>query len=736
MKDKLATRVAQLSTAIRKRGNAGFATTYAYEPIDFLEVDQGSLYAVFEIEEGSGSEGLQIADLISGVLRKEYYRDLNRDPFASLEAALHQINEELGSVAEQNNVAWIGKLNAAVAVLEGQMLHVSHVGKAAAHLLRAGKLTDITKGLDDDTDPLKTFANIATGDLAAGDKLMLSTGDLIPALDERHVASIFAELSPARTIGTLAEELDDKEFERIGAVFVEILTEEQLSRQYVENDPDEIILERGGRLESFRENAAPMIGGLASSAAAAANKAKAMTQGNGGIAGRLKDHGAHKKEAAENEQRFHDEFDETPAPATEEKRPITEKFKETNFTERAKTVKNVGTPLVDRVENMLPKKMPNVPKVKLPTAPSIPYLNGYLASGVLVLILIVSLVFLGAKHHGDSSVNKEVAALQRASLLEQSAGADILTKQYDQASQAITQARSALAPVLHSKDATRRSEAAGISAKLDNDQELASQVSIVSVKPVADFTSLNKSANPTGLALLGGFLYTADTSTGAVYRFNLTSHKVEQVSPGNKTHPIAASSRAGAAIFLTKPVGITETTTGGATTTIKPTFGSWPSAAVDVTSFSNNLYLLDPDSGTVYKAIKTTGAYGNPSIALDSSSGPSIKDAKAMAIDGNIYVLQHNNSILKFNSGKQQSFSLSGLPQPLKSPNRILINANLADLYILDPGTHRVVVTDETGKYLKGYASDSWSKADGLWADEDKGLIWVLSGGKLYQFPM
>ena len=172
MRKKLIARTAKLQTEPKKgRKNKGIAVTYEHSPLDLDERNHGTIYAVININ-CQEKEAEEVAELIIDAFHGEYYSNLERDPLASFESSLGKINEELAEVTHQGKTGWLKNLNAVLAVLSGTTLHVTKSGKAEAYLYRGEKSSHISNDLaGDQVNPLRTFINIASGDLVEKDKI-------------------------------------------------------------------------------------------------------------------------------------------------------------------------------------------------------------------------------------------------------------------------------------------------------------------------------------------------------------------------------------------------------------------------------------------------------------------------------------------------------------------------------------------------------------------------------------
>ena len=113
---------------------------------------------------------------------------------------------------EGRSIHEMGKLHVAIGLLQGEEMHITKTGGAEMYLIRHGQCTNVTANFDEplfDEDGnqvgstvgelLETvpeneyFNNIATGGLATGDILLISTGRLTKYLDEHELAGFFGK---------------------------------------------------------------------------------------------------------------------------------------------------------------------------------------------------------------------------------------------------------------------------------------------------------------------------------------------------------------------------------------------------------------------------------------------------------------------------------------------------------------------------------------------------------------
>lgn len=151
--------------------------------------------------------------------------------------------------------------------------------------------------------------------------------------------------------------------------------------------------------------------------------------------------------------------------------------------------------------------------------------------------------------------------------------------------------------------------------------------------------------------------------------------------------------------------------------------------------YNRKLYTLDTTNNQIYKHSQTQTGYdkGTPWI---SDTGVDIKNVVSFTIDGELYALKNTGEILKFASGKLQTFAVSGLDPALKSPTYIWSYNDVKNIYILDPGTKRVVVLDKNGLLIKQYTSSEWKNPTAMVVDEPAKKIYLLDSNKILEFKL
>lgn len=147
--------------------------------------------------------------------------------------------------------------------------------------------------------------------------------------------------------------------------------------------------------------------------------------------------------------------------------------------------------------------------------------------------------------------------------------------------------------------------------------------------------------------------------------------------------------------------------------------------------YFGNVYVLDKTSRQVLKFVSTSSEYVKTNYFTKDTT-PDVSSASSLTIDGSIWVLLKDGTILKFTRGNKDNLSLSGLDKGFLSPTRTFTSADSDNIYVLDNGNSRIVVFDKTGAYQSQYASPVLKDAKDLEVLEKSKKTYILSGGKIY----
>lgn len=208
-----------------------YVEVFDYAPENIYQQPLGKLVGFFEVKEYS-DDSAYIVNFLTSVLKKEYYINPKRPVTESLDSALHKVNLALSELAKHGNVDWLGKLNAAICVLEKNSTHFSVAGSAKIFLFRSDVLTDISEDLASDSldpHPLKTFVNVSSGRIEKNDRLLITSEDIFHIFSFVELKKNFQRFEGEKLVQFFRTALSNQ-MEMVMAIMAEIHEEEPLRK--------------------------------------------------------------------------------------------------------------------------------------------------------------------------------------------------------------------------------------------------------------------------------------------------------------------------------------------------------------------------------------------------------------------------------------------------------------------------------------------------------------------------
>jgi hypothetical protein len=214
------------------KNKSSICDIFRYEPENIEEACLGNLYMVAELNANGDSSHL--INLISSLIKREYYSQPHRGPLDSLESSLKKVNLALNELTNQGSLEWLGNLHfICTAINKEEDLFLTQSGSAQAILCREGRLTNVTKKIipaPAKPHPAKTFQSVISGKIEPTDKLLFATPKLFEFFDMPGLNQLF-DLPKIEAVSdqinkTLREQ---KKLPPLSALLLEIAAEEELT---------------------------------------------------------------------------------------------------------------------------------------------------------------------------------------------------------------------------------------------------------------------------------------------------------------------------------------------------------------------------------------------------------------------------------------------------------------------------------------------------------------------------
>ncbi len=140
--------------------------------------------------------------------------------------------------------------------------------------------------------------------------------------------------------------------------------------------------------------------------------------------------------------------------------------------------------------------------------------------------------------------------------------------------------------------------------------------------------------------------------------------------------------------------------------------------------YSTNLYLLDRENNEIKVHRKAGTNYGAGSNWLKEEAD--LSKAQDFYIDGSIYILNNDASVLKYYTGQKEEYKALAI-EPLSSSFTKIIGTD-TKLYLLNPSAKRIAVLDKnSGALLNQYIFEDLGEINDFAIDETNKTFYFLS---------
>jgi len=121
-------------------------------------------------------------------------------------------------------------------------------------------------------------------------------------------------------------------------------------------------------------------------------------------------------------------------------------------------------------------------------------------------------------------------------------------------------------------------------------------------------------------------------------------------------------------------------------------------SGVDLATYSNKVYILDAVSQQIWKYQRSNASYGGASSYL-SAPLETLANAVSLAVDGKVWVLLKDGTVLQFFAGDPVAYLIKKAPlSALESATKIYTDLDIGQLYVLDSVGKRILIYDKSTK--------------------------------------
>lgn len=706
------------------------------------------------------------------------------------ELLLRTVNERLNDLSEQGETDWIGNLNGLIMVLSQDQIQFAQTGSCPTYLLQNNRIRQITddNGSEREPHPLKTFSNLASGRIQELDQLLIANHELYREISLDALRRIINSSTPFKSCLAIAKELKREKNPAVSSLILKVISKGEAENQTTP-EPAEVILEQemqskikkikkklmpiAGRLQRVSKNAG-LAGWQAAKHTSIKIKSNVVPK-----AGHLLSKSVQQAEIIKNQVNKKitaknqpvKSINLTPAVEIIPNKKSQEKARRQEIAQAAEArAEEVYIPSAEKSPEDLDSETPDqlqAPSFDLKatlktfskysrslrkwfTQPR----NRKISAAVLAVAIIAGTTFSVVTKRQTKDIkpnqdrNKQI--ITRINDLTKKATTAVELKQEVEASREIAEAQG-LFNSLQNLTEAQKTESDLLWSQLIAQSDLLSKTTRLSTPGRKYSFTGSGNAFITSLPYFFGYRSSANelmrTGQGEA---SITQAIINLKDSNDTIVSLAKSNESDAAGYIltkqSKVYRISQESSDTFITQLNPLAGSF--AAGDcMASYVGNLYILDGKTGLLWK-YSNTGSGLAKGVSIIDINKYDIKKSLSLAIDGSIYILKQDGSLLKFTSGQQDSnFSLKDQPEATKTmlqPLQVVTDENMQSIFILDAGltseehsTARVIEFNKNGSFIRQYGfPDNFTKVSWFDLNPKEKKLWVLNNGEISEFDL
>jgi hypothetical protein len=253
---------------------------------------------------------------------------------------------------------------------------------------------------------------------------------------------------------------------------------------------------------------------------------------------------------------------------------------------------------------------------------------------------------------------------------------------------------------------------------------------------VSDYSNIDDAADSSSLTYMGSKLYASDAKQKNFYITDINDSTVTTLAGlGAEINQALSPAITEKSIYYFNQDRILEFDTENKELS-NLSFSVSPAGdnVIAIGTYNSRLYALSVAKNQILRYNRQNGNFGSAYSWLTDNADFSL--AVDMFIDGHIYVLNRNGSVLKFLRGNTEEFKFEEVEPELSSPTKIDGSIEEGFLYVLEPLNRRLVVFDKKGQFVDQYQSDKFDDLRDFSVDEANRQIYVLNANRVYKFPV
>ena len=721
------------------------------------EKSLGKLFLLAELK----STDVHIPEIISQIQEEAKMSYFNTDDLnieTAFEKTLERVNQKIADMVGDYDMNWLDRYNGTLAILKGSELHFSNIGATQVFLVRNQRIINIIqntaeKEIIGQINPLKAFSHIISGSLQPGDALIFCTPSLLDYLSLEKIKRIVTDYNAHQAVSNLERLLS----ENANNASLAVLT----VKLEAENAPEGIpaaVKQSAPQVAYAPDNRLTPQSSMDELINKEANTEKILSPSLSGYVWQSVKHGFSSiisfirlKILREPPRRVHWQHQ---LKGASEYSPTVASSRKTALPGQAAVSKilassgAMGYKGLKLISNLLKKKEKSETEIK--ATPSFkPSLARYIVafkklprlSKILFLMAIVvafvlsqSIYSLAANNYNKKQnldVNQTISDItQKISQAE----AALTYENEDGAKQLLFEAKTLLA-TLPDKSKQEKEKISELQDEIDKQlQKTKHTVETAAPAVIADLATQDSAVDSNSLSFFNNTLFTFDPGKKTIYNVTADSGKITSWPQETENGMLYLLPQNNQTLLILNSANKLDafTLTNQRLSTLNFAFASADINIASMAYYENRLYFLDIKNNQILRSNGSGGSFSTPTSWIKDSTD--VREAVALMVDGNIYVLDKNGTVTKLTSGQKQAWTLSIVEPALTKANKIWtdIETKTKNLYVLDSAGQRILeFSKEDGKFLNQYVSPAFTSINDFTVDPAGRKIYVLDGNKI-----
>ncbi|MFA6098638.1 MAG: hypothetical protein WCV50_02595 [Patescibacteria group bacterium] len=724
--------------------------------------EESSLGKLFLITEISSHDkiNMEIINAIHEELKISYYNTEDLNIETAFEKALESANQRIADMVGDYETNWLDKLNTIAAVINKNTLFISNIGTMHAFLIRGSKITNILdtiiqgETLKEKINPLKAFSNIVSGTLDNNDDLLFCTPSMFDFLSQEKLKRVIKEHSPAQAISMLDQILTENVTNTsFGAIIIKLATEQitQPANATVLSTATPVVSSVYQNSQSSMESLAQKqeITDQVMSPSLTRYFSQMLHRFSSKISKFIK-----LKVFKQSPRRI--QFSQQIRQYQPAQQPNNQEH--SNIASLGRTASRGGRSVVNIISKSMAAlfslakrkeeikgQVKSVPtKFSQKISNSLLRFNRLPGLSKIILGLVVVIAFVLAQSFFSQAASNQknqqgvefdstVSSISQNILKAEAA----LSYGNEQGAKDLLTEAQTLVSQLPKNNKDQENKINELTNSINIQLEKTRHLTNVALTEIASITDQNQPVNVKDSALLNSTIYTFDPAKKTIYGINLDNAEINSwpQAEDQSAFQYLIPQTANTLLFFNTANSLAEFNTDKET--LKNLSITFPNSDVNIASiyiYQSRLYLLDIKNNQIYRAAKTANGYG--SVTSWVKDDTSLANAKSLAVDGFVYVLDKNGTLTRMFQGARQNWKLDDVNPQLNNADKVWTDQSSTNIYVMDIKGKRIVEFNKNGQLQNQYTNDSLSNLKDFSVDVAGKKIFVLNGNKISSFPI